>query len=238
MRLDIVIPSYNEEENVKKLTKRILDAMKSYDFELTFVNDGSKDKTMELVDELAKENENITAIHHPENKGYAEALKTGFDHGISGGFDAVLIMDSDQTHDPKDIPKFIQAFEEGADLVVGSRYVPGGGMTNVPVQRVFISKVANLLFRLILGLKVKDVSSGFRGYKREVLERIPILSDSFQIHVELTTKAARSGYNIKEIPIMLESRRRGTSSFKLSQVAMKYVKLVFRLRFSRKGSTK
>jgi dolichol-phosphate mannosyltransferase len=90
---------------------------------------------------------------------------------------------------------------------------------------------------LILGLKVKDVSSGFRGYRREVLEKIPILSDSFQIHVELTTKAARSGYEIKEVPIILESRRKGTSSFKLSQVAMKYVKLVFKLRFSHKVST-
>ena len=97
MRLDIVIPSYNEEENVEKLAKRILNAMESYDFELTFVNDGSQYKTEELVDKLALENVNITAIHHEKNKGYAEALKTGFEHGVSGGFDAVLLMDSDQS---------------------------------------------------------------------------------------------------------------------------------------------
>ena len=127
----------------------------------------------------------------------------------------------------------IELAKEGADIVVGSRYVPKGGMKNVPPHRVFISKVANFLFRIILGLKVKDVSSGFRGYRREVLERIPILSDSFQIHVELTTKAARSGFIIREVPIMLENRRLGTSSFKLSRVALKYVKLVIKLRLKR-----
>ncbi|UCE39234.1 MAG: glycosyltransferase [Thermoplasmata archaeon] len=233
MRLGIVIPSYNEEENVEELVKEILVALKSYDFELAFVNDGSKDKTGELVDRLARTHEKIEAIHHETNKGYAEALKTGFNNGISKGMDAILIMDSDLTHDPKDIPKFIKSFNEGADIVVGSRYVPGGGMTNVPPRRVFISKTANFMFRVILGLKVKDVSSGFRGYKREVLENIRIQSDSFQIHVELTTKAARSGYIIKEVPIMLENRRMGTSSFNLSKVAMKYVKLVIRLRLKR-----
>jgi dolichol-phosphate mannosyltransferase len=179
MRLDIVIPSYNEEENVEKLAKRILDAMESYDFELTFVNDGSKDATKELVDNLAKEYESITAIHHPENKGYAEALRTGFNHGISGGFDAVLIMDSDQTHDPIDIPKFIDAFKEGADLVVGSRYVPGGGMTNVPVQRVFISKAANLLFRWFKGKGCLQRFSGIqKGGLGKDTHSIRFISDS------------------------------------------------------------
>lgn len=234
MRIGIIIPSYNEEENVGTLSEKILESMEQYDYQLTFVNDGSKDGTRDILDRLAGEHSEIEVIHHDVNRGYAGALKTGFSYGISGGFDAVLIMDSDMTHDPRDIPKVVQAFDQGADIVIGSRYVPGGGMVNVPPRRVVISRVANFLFRFILGLKVRDISSGFRGYKREVLENIPIQSDSFQIHVELTTKAIRAGYKVVEVPIVLDNRRLGQSSFKLSNVALKYVKLVVGLRFDRR----
>lgn len=233
MKLGIVIPSYNEEENVEKLAEKILDVMKHYDFQIIFINDGSLDRTGEILDKLAEDHKEIVVIHHKINKGYAGAIKTGFDHCISEGLDTTLIMDSDLTHDPKDIPRFTEAFEKGADLVIGSRYLPGGGMINVPPRRVLISSLANFSFRLLLGLNVRDISSGFRGYRTEMLKKIPILSDSFQIHVELTTKAIRSGYVVVEIPITLYNRRLGVSNFKLQKVLIKYIKLVFRLMFQR-----
>ena len=238
MKVGVVIPLYNEEMNVVPLVGKLLSALGHFDGEIVLVDDGSTDETGRLIDELADENDQVVAIHHLENSGYAQALKTGFKRGIDDMLDVICVMDGDMTHEAGDISRFLMEIERGADVVIGSRYVENGKMVDVPFRRVFISKAANFLFRLLLGLKVRDITSGYRAYRRKVLEKINIDSDSFHIHLEITAKSNNAGFKIREIPIVLKGRRFGASKFNLISTWWKYLTFVIKFRIRQMGKRK
>ena len=227
MAIAIIIPTFNEEENVPKLIEELKGLRKILEFDAVFINDGSKDSSKFLIENSAKANKWIKIYNHEVNKGLAQTLKDGMKYTKENGYDIIVQMDCDLTHPVSLIPKMVDEIKNGYDMVIASRYVGEGGMKNVPKNRVVISELANSAFRFLLGLKTRDTTSGFRGYRREVIDKISLVSDSFQIQLEFTIKAERLGFKIKEIPFILVNREFGQSKFKLKYI-FTYLPLVFK----------
>ena len=227
MSIAVIIPTFNEEENIPKLIEEFEGLRKHLDFDAVFINDGSKDSSKNLIENAAKTNKWIKVYNHEVNKGLAQTIKDGMKYAKEKGYDIIVQMDCDLTHPVSLIPKMVDEIKNGYDMVVASRYVGDGGMKNVPKNRVIISELANSAFRFVLGLKMKDTTSGFRCYRREVINKINLFSDSFQIQLEFTIKAERLGFKIKEIPFILVNREFGQSKFKLKYI-FAYLPLVFR----------
>jgi dolichol-phosphate mannosyltransferase len=225
--LGAVVPCYNEEDALEDFVKGFEGFRESFDFDLVFVDDGSDDETPEILRKLSKGREWIKVVTHEENMGLAQSLKNGFSYALKEGYDLIAQMDSDLTHPPRLLKKMMDEIN-GSDLVIASRYVKGGGMTGVPGWRVALSRVGNNVFRFFLGIKTLDATSGFRLGKREVYERIELEADSFGIQLELTVRAEREGFIIKEFPFVLANRERGVSKFKLSYL-LRYLPLVLKL---------
>ncbi|MFQ5891324.1 MAG: glycosyltransferase [Candidatus Methanofastidiosia archaeon] len=236
MKTAIIIPMYNEEKNVFSLITRIEDALRKNDLnvDVFLINDGSTDSTLDEIRKVCEFYENIKVISYQKNKGFGKALRIGIENGIKKRYDVMLFMDGDETHDPLKIPNFLQEIRKGFDFVVGSRYVKGGGMEDVPFLRVFVSKVGNLFMRNLLKLPVKDVTTGYRAIRREIIEKLILEEDGFPIQLEEVVKARRLGCRFSEIPIKLKSRKRGTSKFNLSlKVILKYLLMTMKLRSMR-----
>lgn len=212
MRSVLILPLFNEEGNISQLIREVLKVRKKMPFDILLINDNSKDNTGKIIDGLAKEHSFITAIHHPENRGWGGGLKTGFGLAANRGYDVVICMDGDFTHNPSDIPNLIEAIEKGADVAVGSRFVRGGEMVGIPWNRVLLSEISNPVFRLLLGINVKDFTSGFRAHKVSFMKKIDIECDSFYVNLELLIKSAKLGGKIVEVPIKIYPRREGISS--------------------------
>lgn len=220
----IVIPVFNEANNINKLVNSVNIALKdSKNWNILFVDDGSTDETLQILESVSDFNSNIKFIKITHS-GFAEALKTGFKTANS---DIIVTMDGDNTHDPKDIPKLLEGIE-GADLVIGSRYVSGGGMENVPQWRRIISVVANTLFKFFARVHVKDVTGGFRCIRKDVLKKIQLESNGFEIQVEMTIKAIKEGFNVVEVPIRLSSREVGESKFSLKNEFLGYFIVLYK----------
>jgi len=208
----LVLPTYNEADNLEPLVEAALANLPA-DAHVLVVDDSSPDGTGEIADRLAAGEERIEVLHRPLKEGLGPAYLAGFRRALDGGAGFVLEMDSDFSHDPADLPRLLAAAET-ADLAIGSRYVAGGEVENWTPVRKAISRGGSTYARFILGLPVRDLTGGFKCFRREVLETIPlgeIGSRGYAFQVEMTYRAAEAGFEIAEVPICFRERRAGTS---------------------------
>jgi dolichol-phosphate mannosyltransferase len=210
--IHIVVPTYNEADNIEPLCASRFDAVPQ-GFRLTIVDDASPDGTGRIADRLASIHEGVDVIHRGGKEGLGPAYVAGFRHVLAGGADLIVQMDADFSHDPEDVPKLIAA-ASSADLVLGSRYVPGGSVGAWGKGRLRVSKWGSSYARTWLGLEIQDLTGGFKCLRRRVLEAIEIetlgaLGYAFQ--VETTYRAVRMGFEVTEVPIYFHDRRVGES---------------------------
>ncbi len=214
VRALVVLPTYNEVGNLAPLVDAII--AQGELFNLLIIDDSSPDGTGLVAERLkTRYPGRIDVMHRQAKLGLATAYLAGFQYGISKGFDYLFEMDADFSHDPKYLNQFIQAMKmRGADVVLGSRYVEGGGVTNWSWFRRMISIGGSRYARMMLGLSVQDVTGGFKCFRREVLEAIPlheISATGYGFQIEMTYRAVRRGFKVTEIPIMFAQRREGQS---------------------------
>jgi len=230
----LILPTYNEAENVGPIVAaagEVLGRAAPEGFRVLIVDDGSPDGTGELADELAAVHDWVAVLHRTEKAGIGPAYLAGFRHALAAGAGFVMEMDSDFSHDPADLARLLAAAREGADLVLGSRYVPGGGVRNWGALRRVISEGGSTYARVVLGLKVKDLTGGFKCFRREVLETIrldSVRSRGYAFQVELTYRAVQAGFRVVEVPIVFRDRERGQSkmSWRIAAEAMWLVPLL------------
>src|SRR5947209_18179570 len=209
----VIIPTYNEAGNLKLLVPIIL---RQGPFDILIIDDNSPDGTGEVAEELAKRFPGrVSVLHRPGKLGLGTAYLVGFDYVLAQGYRQVFTMDADFSHDPSRLPALRKALDE-ADVVLGSRYVPGGGTLHWPLQRRLLSRAGSAYARLILGLPIRDLTGGFKGFRRQVLEALlpeleTIRSRGYAFQIEMTYRCARHGYHIVEVPIVFEDRLVGTS---------------------------
>ncbi len=211
MRAVVCLPTYNERENLEPML-RALGEVLGPDDRVLVIDDSSPDGTGELADRLAAELAYVDVLHRERKEGLGRAYLAGFRVALERGARLVLEMDADFSHDPRDVPRLIEASAE-ADLVLGSRYVPGGGVRDWGLVRRLISRGASLYTRLLL-MPVKDATGGFKCFRREVLERIDldaIGSRGYMFQIETTFRVRRAGFRVKEIPITFADRELGGS---------------------------
>ena len=216
----VILPTYNEAENLEHIVGAVLERLPAYGRVLV-VDDSSPDGTGEIADRLASAEDSVDVLHRPRKEGLGPAYLAGFRVALDDGADRIIEMDADFSHDPADLPRLIQATEE-ADLAIGSRYVSGGGVTDWGPMRRFISRGGSAYSRLALGLPVRDLTGGFKCYRRQVLETInldTIEARGYAFQVETTYRAIRAGFRVVEIPITFKDRADGSSKMSRSIVA-------------------
>ena len=207
----VVIPTYNERENLGPILRRLHEALPKV--HALVVDDGSPDGTGKLADELAATDERMNVMHRTEKAGLGAAYVAGFRWGLAKDYATIVEMDADGSHAPEDLPRLLDALGD-ADLVVGSRYVPGGSVVNWPKRREILSRGGNLYSRIALGVKVNDITAGFRAYRREVLEKLAldeIASHGYCFQIDLTWRTVEAGFEIVEVPITFTEREIGES---------------------------
>jgi len=216
----VILPTYNEAENLERIVGAVLERLPAYGRVLV-VDDSSPDGTGEIADRLASAEDSVDVLHRPRKEGLGPAYLAGFRVALDDGADRIIEMDADFSHDPADLPRLIEATEE-ADLAIGSRYVSGGGVTDWGPMRRFISRGGSAYSRLALGLPVRDLTGGFKCYRRQVLETInldTIEARGYAFQVETTYRAIRAGFRVVEIPITFKDRTDGSSKMSRSIVA-------------------
>ncbi|MDE2728875.1 MAG: polyprenol monophosphomannose synthase [Gemmatimonadota bacterium] len=232
MKSLIIVPTYNEFDNIRRLLPELMAL--GPDIRVLVVDDNSPDGTGRLADKLAAENERISVLHRPKKLGLGSAYVAGFKYAIQQDVDCVFEMDADFSHDPAMIPKFIEEIAS-CDMVIGSRYISGINVVNWPMSRLLLSYFANIYTRVVTGMTIRDTTSGFKCFRREVLEHIDldrVRSDGYAFQIEMNFRCWRKGYRMREIPIIFVDRRSGTS--KLSRgVINEAVWIVWWLRLQR-----
>jgi dolichol-phosphate mannosyltransferase len=229
----LVLPTYNEAENLEPLVEAAR-AKLPPSAQVLIVDDNSPDGTGEIADRLAAQHENVAVLHRPRKEGLGPAYIAAFRRALAGGASFVLEMDSDFSHDPAYLPRLLEAAKR-ADVVLGSRYVPGGGVTDWGPLRRAISRAGSVYARLVLGVGVRDLTGGFKCFRREVLETVDldaVTSRGYAFQVELTYRAIRGGFQIVEVPILFRERRVGKSKMDLSIMVEAFWRLPL-LRFGR-----
>jgi dolichol-phosphate mannosyltransferase len=216
----VILPTYNEAENLERIVGVVLEQLPPSGTVLV-VDDHSPDGTGEIADRLARSNESVRVLHRARKEGLGPAYLAGFHLALDAGAQRIIEMDADFSHDPAYLPRLIGA-TENADLVIGSRYVPGGGVTEWGPTRRFISRGGSAYARLALGLPIRDLTGGFKCFRREVLEAInldTIEARGYAFQVETTYRAITAGFRVVEIPIVFRDRRDGTSKMNRAIVA-------------------
>jgi len=206
----VCLPTYNELENLEPMLRALADK----DVRVLVIDDNSPDGTGELADRLAGQLDYVSVLHRERKEGLGPAYLAGFRQALSGDAQLVLEMDCDFSHDPKDVPRLIAAVADGADVALGSRYVPGGGVRNWGLLRRVISAGGSLYARVVLGVQVRDLTGGFKCYRRSVLETIEldsIHSKGYAFQIETTYRALRAGFEVVEVPITFADREVGGS---------------------------
>jgi dolichol-phosphate mannosyltransferase len=217
VRATVCLPTYNERENIE----RMVDALGAMGVRVLVIDDSSPDGTGEIADRLAAEREGVDVLHRPRKEGLGPAYLAGFRRALADGAQLVLEMDCDFSHDPADVRRLIEA-AENADLVLGSRYVPGGAIPNWGLVRRAISRGGCLYAQALLQLPVRDLTGGFKCYRREVLETIDldaIDSKGYAFQIETTYRALRAGFRVAEVPITFVEREQGGSKMSRAIVA-------------------
>jgi dolichol-phosphate mannosyltransferase len=214
----VCLPTYNEVENLE----RMLRALGDKDVRVLVIDDNSPDGTGRLADRLAQELDYVDVLHRDRKEGLGPAYLSGFRRALSDGAELVLEMDCDFSHDPNDVPRLLAAVEQGADLALGSRYVPGGGVRNWGLIRRVISAGGSLYARVLLGVKVRDLTGGFKCYRRAALEAIDldgVESKGYAFQIETTYRVLRAGFKVVEVPITFADREVGGSKMSRAIVA-------------------
>jgi dolichol-phosphate mannosyltransferase len=213
----VCLPTYNEHENLEPMLR----ALGDQGVRVLVIDDSSPDGTGELADQLADELDYVDVLHREHKEGLGPAYLAGFRRALAGGAELVLEMDCDFSHDPKDVPRLIAAAAD-ADVVLGSRYVPGGAVRNWGVLRRFVSAGGSWYARVVLGVSVHDLTGGFKCYRRAVLETVDldaIHSKGYAFQIETTYRALRAGYRVTEVPITFADREVGGSKMSKGIVA-------------------
>ena len=206
----ICLPTYNEHENLEPMLR----ALEPHGARVLVIDDNSPDGTGELADRLARELDFVSVLHRERKEGLGPAYLAGFRQALADGADHILEMDCDFSHDPADVPRLIAACEAGAALALGSRYVEGGGTVNWGLVRRLVAAGGALYARLLLGVRIRDLTGGFKCYRRDVLERIDldaIHSKGYAFQIETTYRALRAGFTVVEVPITFADRTVGHS---------------------------
>ncbi|MBL92745.1 MAG: dolichyl-phosphate beta-D-mannosyltransferase [Myxococcales bacterium] len=226
----VCIPTYNERENIPSIVKELLHVAP---VDILIIDDNSPDGTGAVADLLAAEDARVHVLHRPGKQGLGKAYLAGFQWALERHYEFIFEMDADFSHQPRYVPEFLRATQDH-DLVLGSRYVPGGGTENWSQLRKFISQGGSLYARTILGLSVKDLTGGFKCFRREVLEAIDldsVESTGYSFQIELTYRAAQKGFRIKEVPIVFYERVAGNSKMS-KDIVLEAVAKVWKIRFS------
>jgi dolichol-phosphate mannosyltransferase len=227
----IIVPTYNEAENVRGIAERLLEALPVAD--VLFVDDNSPDGTGAIIDEMVAANPRCHVMHRAGKLGLGTAYVEGFAWGLARDYRFLFEMDADGSHDPKYLPQMLALAEDGADVVVGSRNIPGGGTVNWGMGRNILSKGGSFYARTILGIDVRDVTAGFVCWRRDVLEALDLPtvdSNGYSFQIEMKYRAVKRGYKIVETPIVFVDRRVGQSKMSRAIVAEALLK-VWALRF-------
>ena len=228
----VIIPTYNEVDNIEAISKAVLAVDKRID--VLIVDDNSPDGTGAKADNLALQELRIHVLHRQTKKGLGRAYLAGFEWALAKSYRYIFEMDSDFSHNPCFLPLFFKEMDAGADLVLGSRYVKGGGTVNWGLMRRIISRGGSFYARSILGLPIKDLTGGFKCFRRETLENLDLCnvrSTGYSFQVELTYRAINRGFNVREVPIVFEDRRVGKSKMS-KKIFFEAVIMVVKLRFS------
>ena len=226
----IIIPTFNERENARPIADAVL--ANAPGAEILFVDDNSPDGTGALLDEMAAANPRVHVMHRPGKSGLGKAYIAGFKWALERGYELVMEMDADFSHDPKSLPSLIAAADE-ADLVLGSRYIGGIRVMNWPLGRLLLSTGASVYVRMITGLPVHDPTGGFKCFHRRVLEAIEldrVTSSGYSFQIEMTHTAWMKGFTVKEVPIVFEDRKAGQSKMNLG-IAREALYMVWALWF-------
>ncbi len=232
----VVMPTYNEAMNIDAIVRAASSALQRFvpdDHRILIVDDGSPDGTGEIADSLARELDEVEVLHRSQKSGLGHAYLAGFAHALAQGAELVCEMDADFSHDPRYLPDLLGAANE-ADLVLGSRYVDGGGIRNWGMLRRIVSRGGGLYARAILGVSVHDLTGGFKCIRREVLEAIDLPSvraEGYVFQVEVTYRAILAGFRVSEIPIVFVDREQGASKMS-ARIALEAMWLVPRLRWT------
>jgi dolichol-phosphate mannosyltransferase len=218
VRATVCLPTYDERENVEAMVRALGDK----GVRVLVVDDNSPDGTGEIADALAAELDYVDVLHRERKEGLGPAYLAGFERALADGADLVLEMDCDFSHSPDDVPRLVAAAEGGADLAIGSRYVEGGSIGNWGPVRRFVSAGGSWYARVLLGAPVRDLTGGFKCYRRRVLETIDLSavhSKGYAFQIETTYRALRSGFRVVEIPIHFVDREEGGSKMSRAIVA-------------------
>ena len=208
----VVLPTYNERNNVERIVPEIR-ARLPQAHKILIVDDSSPDGTGEIADRVASESDDVEVMHRPRKEGLGPAYLAGFRRALAAGAELIVEMDADFSHDPEHLPQLLEA-ARGADLVLGSRYAPGGGVADWGALRRLISRGGSAYARLMLGLRVRDLTGGFKVFHRRVLEAIDldsIRSRGYAFQVETTYRALKRGFRVVEVPIVFSERTEGSS---------------------------
>ena len=220
MRVTVIVPTFNERENIEALVTQLL--AQPTGVGVIVVDDNSPDGTGDIVDRLAQETAGrVQAVHRAGKLGLGTAYIAGFKRALADGSDLICTMDADFSHNPRYIPEMVEKIGEGCDLVIGSRYVRGGGTSGCTWDRIVLSWGANAFARVMLRLNARDTTAGFRCYRREVLATIgldQIKASGYSFLIEMLYRVRRRGYRVGEVPIIFENRRLGASKISKNEV--------------------
>jgi dolichol-phosphate mannosyltransferase len=225
----ICLPTYNERDNVEQM----LHALAPLGVNVLVIDDNSPDGTGEIADRVAAELDNVSVLHRDRKEGLGPAYIAGFRRALAEGADYVITMDCDFSHDPADVPRLVAACDAGADIALGSRYVPGGGTVNWGVGRRIVSAGGSFYARTWLSLGIRDMTGGFRCFRRTVLETVDlgtIDTRGYAFQIELTYRAIRRGFTVTEVPIVFTDRTAGQSKMSRA-IFLEAVRKVPQLRF-------
>ena len=231
MKSIIIIPTYNEKENIERLIEEIRKLNR--DFDVLIIDDNSPDSTGRIADDLAKRHSEVSVIHRPGKLGLGTAYITGFKYALENNYDLVFTMDADFSHQPKYLINLLEKARE-CDLVIGSRYIKDGRIKNWPLHRLILSRGANIYVRMVTGLPVSDSTGGFNCYRKKVLKKIDldkVISDGYAFQIEMKYRLWKKGFSIREVPITFIDRARGTSKIS-KRIIFQAFFLVWKLRLS------
>jgi dolichol-phosphate mannosyltransferase len=232
LRTLIITPTYNERYNLPLFIKATLEVAPAAN--ILVVDDASPDGTGEIADELAAGDPRVQVLHRTGKLGLGSAYIEAFERGLMHDYEYFFEMDADLSHDPSYLPRFILAFEEGADVVIGSRNVVGGGVQGWGMRRQVLSKGGSWYSRKVLGVKVRDLTTGYKAFSRKALERIDLRSvhsNGYSFQIEMTYRALQAGLRVVEVPIMFVDRQAGDSKMN-SRIVAEAVTMVWKLRFA------
>jgi len=226
MRVIVIVPTYNESENIRRITETV----RALGYDILIVDDGSPDGTGKMADGLSSADSGIMVLHRDKKSGLGPAYAAGFDHALEMGYEILCEMDADFSHDPGDLPRLVGAVEAGADLAIGSRYVPGGSTQGWPWYRKVLSRGGNIYASILLSISVRDATAGFRAFRDTTVRKIDpesCKSSGYGFQVEMTWRTEQAGLEIVEVPITFRDRVVGESKMN-SMIALEAILLITR----------